>query len=123
MIRSQGGSKNGKSTKNFFPWTPEELWDHFLKLMQEPGNKWMAKDNQGIYDPEMWDDNDKNTWKWQVDHIIPQSDLPYDSIDHPNFKKCWTLSNLRPYSAKQNLLDGVNRTRHEKHKENNNDNE
>jgi len=35
----------------------------------------------------------------------PQSDLLYISMSEDNFKKCWALSNLRPYSAKQNLLD------------------
>lgn len=33
-------------------------------------------------------------------------------MNEENFKKCWALSNLRPYSAKQNLLDGANRKRH-----------
>ena len=51
---------------------------------------------------------------WHIDHIIPQSLLPYSSMEDDNFKKCWALSNLRPLSAKQNLLDGANRIRHKK---------
>jgi len=31
----------------------------------------------------------------------------------PTYKR-WALNNLRPYSAKQNNLDGVKRTRHKK---------
>jgi hypothetical protein len=31
-----------------------------------------------------------------------------------NFKKCWSLENLRPYSAKQNQLDGITKIRHKK---------
>ncbi len=31
-----------------------------------------------------------------------------------DFKKCWSLDNLRPLSAKQNLLDGNTRIRHYK---------
>jgi hypothetical protein len=35
-------------------------------------------------------------------------------MDDENFKKCWALENLRPYSAKQNIIDGVTRVRHKK---------
>lgn len=41
-------------------------------------------------------------------------DLPYDSMQHPNFLKSWALENLRPYNSKQNLLDGIKRVRHNK---------
>ena len=65
----------------------------------------MTWDNHGNYNKQLWNDNDQLTWTWQLDHIIPQSDLLYISMSEDNFKKCWALSNLRPYSAKQNLLD------------------
>jgi hypothetical protein len=35
-------------------------------------------------------------------------------MEDENFIKCWKLSNLRPLSAKQNWLDGINKTRHNK---------
>jgi len=38
-----------------------------------------------------------------VDHIYPQSLLPYDSYDDPNFQKCWALENLQPLEAIENL--------------------
>jgi hypothetical protein len=66
----------------------------------------MTWENHGAYQSSKWDDNDISTWKWQIDHIIPQHKLPYSSMEDENFKKCWALENLRPYSAKQNLLDG-----------------
>jgi hypothetical protein len=28
-------------------------------------------------------------------------------MEDENFKKCWSLENLRPYSAKQNIIDGA----------------
>lgn len=114
VLRKNGGSKNGESCLQYFPWTPEELWSHLLECMKQPGNEWMNENNQGVYDPKTWDDENSNTWKWNLDHIIPQSELSYDSMDHPNFRKCWDLSNLRPLSAKQNILDGANKTRHTK---------
>lgn len=112
MLKSQGSFKNGKSCLDYFPWTPEELWAHLLECMKQSGNEWMTPNNQGTYDSSTWDDNDQKTWTWQLDHIIPQSDLPYSSMKEENFRKCWALSNLRPLSAKQNLLDGVRRIRH-----------
>lgn len=84
------------------PYTREELLNHLEKQFEY----WMNWDNYGSYDLNSWDDNNPATWKWQIDHIIPQSYLPFNSIDDENFKKCWALENLRPYSAKQNILDG-----------------
>jgi hypothetical protein len=78
------------------------------------GEPWMTWENWTIYDPKTWDDNNPTTWTWNIDHIIPRSDLPYTSMEDENFKKCWSLENLRPLSAKQNVLDGVNRIRHKK---------
>ncbi len=69
----------------------------------------MNWENQGIYNINTWDDNDSSTWTWQLDHIIPQSKLPYTSMEDENFQKCWALENLRPYSAKQNIKDGNRR--------------
>jgi hypothetical protein len=56
-----------------------------------------------------WNDNNSDTWTWQLDHIIPQSKLPYTLMIDENFQKCWALINLRPLSAKQNLIDGNKR--------------
>lgn len=89
-------------------YTVEELKSHIEKQF-EP---WMTWDNQGKYNPETWKDDDQSTWTWQLDHIIPQTSLPYTSMEDENFQKCWALSNLRPLSAKQNIIDGVLRVRH-----------
>jgi len=69
----------------------------------------MTWKNYGSYCVNLWDDNDCSTWTWNIDHIIPQSKLPYISMDDDNFKICWALENLRPLSAKQNLIDGNKR--------------
>jgi len=95
-------------TFDMLPYTVEILKEHIENKFEY----WMIWDNSGIYDPKTWDDNDTATWKWQLDHIIPQSDLPYTSVSDDNFKKCWDLSNLRPLSAKQNILDGTRKSRH-----------
>src|ERR1019366_1955019 len=113
--------KNGK-TWDSMPCTKYEMKIHLEFLFSHPDNLvplnipwyredrvWMTWDSQGDYRPETWNDNDPSTWKWQLDHIIPQSKLPYDNLNHPNLKKCWDLSNIRPLSAKQNIKDGNRR--------------
>lgn len=99
-IKRKGASKSGSILK-FIPYSMEELRIH-LELKFEP---WMNWNNQNKYNKNTWDDNDSSTWTWTIDHIIPQSDLPYISMEDENFKKCWALENLRPLSAKQNILD------------------
>ena len=94
--------KNGKSFTKYVPYTIQELKDH-LEVQFEP---WMNWTNQGVYKVSEWIDNDTSTWKWNVDHIIPHSTFHYTSMEDQAFKDCWALSNLRPYSAKQNLIDG-----------------
>jgi hypothetical protein len=105
LIRShlkKSGSSKGASSFSKLGYTPHDLRLH-LENQFEP---WMSWDNYGHYRVADWDDNNKSTWKWQIDHITPQSKTPYDSMDHPNFKMCWALSNLRPLSAKENVLKG-----------------
>lgn len=52
----------------------------------------MSWENHGIY--------------WHIDHIYPQSLLPYESMEDDNFKKCWTLDNLRPLEKVANMKKG-----------------
>lgn len=103
-------SKLGSSIKNFLPYTIDELKNH-LESQFEP---WMTWENYGTYRRDIWDDNDSSTWTWQIDHIIPHSNFKYTSMEDEEFKECWSLNNLRPYSSKQNLLDGLVKTRHNK---------
>jgi hypothetical protein len=89
----------------FLPYNLEELKQH----LEYQFESWMTWDNCGVYRIDDWDDNDQSTWKWQLDHIIPHSTFNYTSMEDEDFKKCWDLSNLRPLSAKQNILDGNRR--------------
>jgi hypothetical protein len=97
--------RHGKYVLKYISYTMKELKQH----LENQFEYWMTWENHGKYNTKMWDDNDQSTWTWNIDHIVPQSHLPYDSVDHPNFKKCWALENLRPYSAKQNIIDGNRR--------------
>lgn len=109
-LKNVGTSKKGNSCMNYLSYTIQELKDH-LESLFEP---WMTWDNYGKYDKKTWVDGDATTWTWNIDHIIPRADLPYASMTEENFKKCWALENMRPYSAKQNMIDGTTRARHAK---------
>jgi len=115
LINSLKKNSVPKSDKTFIilGYTKQKV-KHHIESQWIGSNAWMNWNNHGRYDPKTWDDNDPSTWTWNIDHIIPQSDLPYTSMEDENFKKCWALENLRPLNAKQNILDGVHRVRHRK---------
>lgn len=94
MLKKNGKNKNGSSVLRHLSYTIKELKTH-LERQFAP---WMNWDNYGSYD--------RNKLTWNIDHIYPQSMLPYDSMDHPNFQKCWALQNLRPLSAIDNMIKG-----------------
>lgn len=104
-LKLNKSSKNGNSVINFLPFSIQELKEHLEKQF-EP---WMTWNNWGKFFAKTWNDNNPTTWTWHLDHIIPQSLLPYTSMEDDNFKKCWALNNLRPYSAKQNIIDSNKR--------------
>ena len=107
-LKKNSSSKSGMSILKYLPYTITQL-KQYLESLFEP---WMTWENHGSYNRKQWNDNNLTTWTWQLDHIMPQSELPYTSMEDENFKKCWALENLRPYSAKQNILDGTRRIRH-----------
>lgn len=109
-VKENRDIKNGETIFNVLGYSSNKLKNHIENQFED----WMTWENRGNYRLNTWDDNNKSTWVWQLDHINPQSELPYFSIQDENFKKCWALENLRPYSAKQNILDGSRRTRHKK---------
>lgn len=95
IITLNGGVKGG-SILSFLPFTPAEIKAH---LENHPKREaWMTWDNYG---PAC-----KSKRTWQLDHIVPQSKLPYDSMSHPNFKECWSLENLQPLESIANIRKG-----------------
>ena len=87
------GSTKDNATWEALPYTPDELRAH---LESHPEwEDWMNWDNYGNGDG-----------LWNIDHIIPQSLLLYDSLEHPNFLKCWALENLRPLCSIKNSSKG-----------------
>lgn len=79
------GNKNNLSILSYLPYTMKKLREHLESQFDDK----MSWANYGIY--------------WHVDHIIPQSKLLYTSMMDDNFKKCWSLENLRPLEAIENI--------------------
>ena len=107
-LKNNNSSKNNVSCLKYLDYSIEQLKLH----LQNNFEPWMNWSNYGKFNSNTWNDDDISTWNWQIDHIVPQSTLPYTSMVDVNFKKCWDLNNLRPLSAKQNFMDGVRRVRH-----------
>ena len=123
-LKSRGKIKGGQKTWGNIGYSPDELVNYIEPLFSSPenlttdGKVWMTFDNHGSYNRKTWNDGDVKTWTWNLDHIIPQSEFEYADLKDPLFKQCWALSNLRPYSAKQNIIDGATRIRHKKKRKN-----
>jgi hypothetical protein len=81
VLKRERSSKKGQSYLDHLPYTPQQLKEHLESQFED----WMTWENYG-----------NKPGCWSIDHIIPQSKLPYDSLEHPNFVKCWSLENLRP---------------------------
>ena len=92
-LKNQGSTKGG-STFSALPYSPQDLVEHLERQFDEKMN-W---DNYGEY--------------WHVDHIYPQSLLPYSSLEEENFQKCWALDNLQPLEAIENIRKSNKVLRH-----------
>lgn len=108
IARALTNGKCGDSCTKYLPYSFEDLKIH----LEAQFENWMSWDNYGLYVAKSWDDKNPATWTWSIDHIVPQSQLPYNSMEDENFKRCWDLSNLRPLSSKTNFLEGIKRVRH-----------
>ena len=77
------------NTFDMLPYTLEELISHLENNFTE-GMTW------------------ENYGEWHVDHIKPMASFTFDSVDDESFNECWSLSNLQPLWAKDNLSKGSN---------------
>ena len=85
----------------------EEIWSHIEKTLGYDAER-LCEHLEVQFTSQMnWDNHSRDTkgFRWEMDHIVPRSKLKYDCLNHPNFAKCWDLTNLRP------LEHGENKTR------------
>lgn len=91
-LMRRSSSKRKKSTFEVLPYTPMELKEHLEKQF-EP---WMNWDNWGV-----------GTGCWNIDHIKPDVSFNYKEMTDKDFLKCWSLENLRPLDAIENIRKGA----------------
>jgi 5-methylcytosine-specific restriction endonuclease McrA len=84
------GRKAGRRWIDLVKYNTEDLMSHLESQFAE-GMSW------------------SNYGEWHVDHIVPKSKFKYASYEDDAFKQCWSLDNLQPLWAKENLAKG-NRT-------------
>jgi len=88
MCHALRGKKGFRKWESLIGYTLQDLINH-LQSKLTPDMTW---DNYGSL--------------WQVDHITPKSWFKYDTAEHPEFKKCWSLNNLQPKLATDNIRKG-----------------
>lgn len=85
-LRDNNLSKDGRHWESLVGYTSEDLKRHLESLFQS-GMTWERLLKGDIH----------------IDHIIPKSFFRYNSTDDVEFKYCWSLNNLQPLWAKDNL--------------------
>ncbi|KKM87452.1 hypothetical protein LCGC14_1268770 [marine sediment metagenome] len=86
IAESLGGSKRSRPWESLVGYTLAELKVH-LEARFTIGMNW---DRYGVFG-------------WHVDHIIPQSRFNFNDAEDIDFKLCWSLDNLQPLWAKDNI--------------------
>lgn len=76
--------KNGIHIFDLLGYSTDELVIHLESKFQKGMN---------------WD----NREEWHIDHIKPESLFNYSDFNEPQFKECWSLNNLQPLWAEDNL--------------------
>lgn len=79
--------KENKSWRELVDFSPQELAAH-LERQFSPGMSW------------------ENYGQWHIDHKIPVSVFNFSTPKDIDFKRCWSLKNLRPLWAKENISKG-----------------
>lgn len=83
---------------------------YYSKVKNKQGYSWeeilnyslddLVKHLENNFQPGMtWD----NYGDWHIDHIVPQSLFEFEPTDDYLFHACWSLKNLQPLWAKDNL--------------------
>lgn len=80
-------SKEGRSWQKLLGYSVQDLKKHLMTTMPK-GYSW----------------KDYLCTKLHIDHIIPVSVFNFESYDHIDFKKCWSLDNLQLLPVSENCI-------------------
>ena len=81
-------NKKRKSWRVMLPYSLEQLCSH----LENQFNDKMSWDNYGSY--------------WHIDHIKPICSFNFLTYEDKEFQECWSLNNLRPLEARENIRKG-----------------
>jgi hypothetical protein len=81
--------KTGHGWQKLLGYTSQDLAEH-LEARFTPEMTW---DNYGSY--------------WHIDHIIPKVHFTYTKKTDKTFLECWSLKNLQPLEATENIRKGT----------------
>jgi len=87
IYKSLRGNKKCRHWEDLVGYNVIDLIKHLQKTMPE-GYTWQ----------------DYLKGRLHIDHIIPISAFNFNKPEHPDFKRCWDLKNLRLLPAKENLI-------------------
>lgn len=82
------GMKAGRHWESLVDFTVDQLKHHIEKLFK-PGMTW---ENYGI--------------AWHIDHKTPIAVFNFEKPEDIDFRLCWSLKNLQPLDAKENMSKG-----------------
>lgn len=82
-------ARYGKDVYGLLGYDAKQLMDA-LEDKFKPGMTW---DNYGVNG-------------WHIDHVFPLNGVKYDSPDDPEFAKVWSIGNLQPLWAEENIAKG-----------------
>ena len=82
--QSLSNGKNGYHWEGLIGYTLDDLIKHIENQFQDS----MTWNNYG---------------EWHIDHVIPKAVFNFTKPEHIDFKRCWSLDNLQPLWAKDNL--------------------
>ena len=86
MCAALGREKQGRRWESLVGYTVHDLKEHLERLFKD-GMNW---DNYVLYG-------------WHIDHKIPIAAFNFEKPQDIDFKKCWSLKNLQPMWALENL--------------------
>lgn len=84
------GGKRGRSWESLVGYTVDDLRVH----LERQFIKGMSWENMG---------------DWHIDHVLPKASFNFTDAADPEFRECWTLTNLRPLWGVENLSKGAKR--------------
>lgn len=85
------GNKAGRKWEDLVGYTVRDLKKHLEKRFKD-GLTWEKFLKEGYH----------------IDHIKPKSLFKYENTEDKEFKECWSLENLQPLEAIENIKKGIN---------------